>query len=673
MNKKVILISAIVIIFIIPIVIISLKIKNVSYNEYQNMENNMIKKAKEFVTNNNIDSNMYLSRDMIGASLDNSCYDISGVIYENEKFTPYLVCDNYVSNINVESNGIELLGPSIMIMSSNDMFIDPGYISDNDIIISGSVGSDSGIYNINYIDSSSNSLVTRKVIVFDDDIVNDYLPKISINGDEIINITVGNSYEELGVTVTDKFDNDINNSVQILGKVDTSAIGKYRINYIVFNSKGFTSVAMREINVTNESLVDNSYLLVPKEQTSDNVTIILSIKINNFDYVILPNEEIVYDNYISYEVSQNGIYSFIVNNRDGESFIQDIEVNNINKTKPIATCKADLYNDRTEIMVDSDNIKNISKFIYRINNIDEARTSSIYISHLKDVKDVKVLVYDNLGNTNEVLCKMSDNRKKMDDNGITTIITGLPLQIPIADALARRGYTINDLNSCIANRVRDDGPGTRYGVAQAAYSLIYCTKQMTGYRLSYDHEGGKVEGGNYATFNSDIYGKLGVNSRWGKVGGSSSEEVPHYGLNCATFVRWSFCNGGMDMCTKGSAGAGGQSSTKYYPEANIVVIYKNKAKYKAGEDLTLKYSAREIINMIKPGDVIHSIREDGASETEHTTVVVGRNDKGIYIAENGKQTRLITYNNLLNGDYYYRILLLDNYYANPNNRNTLYD
>ncbi len=127
------------------------------------------------------------------------------------------------------------------------------------------------------------------------------------------------------------------------------------------------------------------------------------------------------------------------------------------------------------------------------------------------------------------------------------------------------------------------------------------------------------------------------------------------------------------MCMKGSAGAGSQSSTKYYPEATIIYIYHNKATYNAGEDLTINHSAREILDMIKPGDVIHYIRDDGASNTEHTMVVVGKNDKGIVIAENGKQTRLITYSFILTGNYRFRILLLDNYYANINNRNNLYD
>ena len=89
-------------------------------------------------------------------------------------------------------------------------------------------------------------------------------------------------------------------------------------------------------------------------------------------------------------------------------------------------------------------------------------------------------------------------------------------------------------------------------------------------------------------------------------------------------------------------------------------------KYVFGVDYS-SYSADQLVRMLKPGDIIADSEGGG-----HTFVVVGYDDNGIYTAEDGYYMRSIKYSSLTNGKESYRLMFLDRYYANANNRNNLY-
>lgn len=248
----------------------------------------------------------------------------------------------------------------------------------------------------------------------------------------------------------------------------------------------------------------------------------------------------------------------------------------------------------------------------------------------------------------------------------TSIIAGDPLEEPLEDALAANGYTIECLNSCISQRVQQAGPGTREGVVEAAVSLLECMSEMTGgYTLPYDHSGGKVGG----SYNPDLTGKLGVNSKWGVSGGTCNTSSCRYGLNCANFVRWSFCNGGMDLCSRGSAGAFSMTSTTYFPEQTTVEF---RGKTVSGTDPRVnELSLSELVRIAEPGDTITS-DDNATGENDHAMVIVGKDSTGYYIAENGRKTRKISFSSITDGVKRYKLNLLDGYYANSANKNSLY-
>ena len=246
----------------------------------------------------------------------------------------------------------------------------------------------------------------------------------------------------------------------------------------------------------------------------------------------------------------------------------------------------------------------------------------------------------------------------------TDVIGGTPFNSTLAEALAQTGHTIADLNACICNRTTSAGLGTRAAVVEAGMGLLQCTMDMTGgFTYPYDHYGGAI-----SSANPDISGKMGVNSRWGQFGGTGCATPPcRLGLNCATFVRWSMCNGGMNLCSRGSTFAHEMYGTQYFPGAIKIRLGPG---FKVLEGNTSISSADEAFNNIQPGDVLYSDRLTGGGN--HVMLIVGKDSSGITIAENGRKTRRIAKNELISSSTHtYGLLLLDGFYADASNKTNL--
>ena len=82
-------------------------------------------------------------------------------------------------------------------------------------------------------------------------------PKITLNGDAKITLTVGEKYTEKGATAKDEIDGDITSKIETSGTVNTSKAGTYEITYKVKNSKGKETVVKRTITVKEKSSSSN--------------------------------------------------------------------------------------------------------------------------------------------------------------------------------------------------------------------------------------------------------------------------------------------------------------------------------------------------------------------------------------------------------------------------------
>jgi prepilin-type N-terminal cleavage/methylation domain-containing protein len=74
-------------------------------------------------------------------------------------------------------------------------------------------------------------------------------PIITLNGDSIININVGETYSDAGSSASDNIDGDITNQIVTSGTVNTTIPGTYTITYSVTDADGNTSTVTRTINV----------------------------------------------------------------------------------------------------------------------------------------------------------------------------------------------------------------------------------------------------------------------------------------------------------------------------------------------------------------------------------------------------------------------------------------
>ena len=118
-----------------------------------------------------------------------------------------------------------------------------------------------GSYNIEYIvvDSSGNSAsISREVVVEDTT-----APTITLNGDSIITIEIGDEYIEQNATAIDGKDTNISITINS-SSLNTSLIGSYTINYIALDKASNSSSIDRVVNVV---AIKDGYRLKKTNQT----------------------------------------------------------------------------------------------------------------------------------------------------------------------------------------------------------------------------------------------------------------------------------------------------------------------------------------------------------------------------------------------------------------------
>ena len=113
--------------------------------------------------------------------------------------------------------------------------------------------------------------------------------------------------------------------------------GKYIFKAVdkVGNSK---EEAINVVNIDNQApaldLIESD-----KATTNKNITISVNVEDENFDYILLPNNEKVKNKSVKYEVSKNGTYSFEAYDKAGNKTVKEIKINNIDKEKPTLVIK----------------------------------------------------------------------------------------------------------------------------------------------------------------------------------------------------------------------------------------------------------------------------------------------------------------------------------------------
>lgn len=159
---------------------------------------------------------------------------------------------------------ITLIGESNISIPEGGTYTEEGATAsdteDGDITSSILIGGDTvdpntgGTYIVTYnvIDSVGNAAlqVSRTVVIVGPDTK---APVITLNGSATINLSVGDSFTDLGATATDEIDGNISNNIIVAGDtVDTSKEGTYVITYNVSDAAGNAAAQLtRTVIVTS--------------------------------------------------------------------------------------------------------------------------------------------------------------------------------------------------------------------------------------------------------------------------------------------------------------------------------------------------------------------------------------------------------------------------------------
>ncbi len=154
---------------------------------------------------------------------------------------------------------IKLEGETEYNQSYSKQYEEPGYtafdIYDEDITSKVNVEkkeiNDTELEIIYTVTDNSGNTATKKRVIH---LVDDVAPVITLNGNETMNLTIGNKYEEEGANAVDEKEGDLTSKIQIEGSVDTSKAGTYEITYKVSDSKGNEASKKREVIVTKKGI-----------------------------------------------------------------------------------------------------------------------------------------------------------------------------------------------------------------------------------------------------------------------------------------------------------------------------------------------------------------------------------------------------------------------------------
>ena len=232
---------------------------------------------------------------------------------------------------------------------------------------------------------------------------------LTLKGNREVSIMKGEEYEEAGYTAYDSVEGDITNRVKVIGVVNKNVVGNYIIKYSITNKNGITKEEVRTINVVADlSDLSVSITYSPKEITNKDVTIELKISGAGYDFTLDPDGKTVKSNNVIYKVSTNDEYIFSVRRKDGTIIEKKVSINNIDKVKPIGSCKSVINGNKTEISVTASDTNGILKYSYNFNSKKEDSTKNkLTINEI--ARNAVVTVYDKAGNYELINCLTVDD------------------------------------------------------------------------------------------------------------------------------------------------------------------------------------------------------------------------------------------------------------------------
>tara|TARA_R110002153_G_scaffold190217_5_gene343037 strand:- start:23380 stop:24108 length:729 start_codon:yes stop_codon:yes gene_type:complete len=129
-------------------------------------------------------------------------------------------------------------------------------------------------------------------------------PLLVLNGEDLVSVQQGETFNDAGVTANDDVDGDISSAVLVEGEADTASLGKYVLTYKVSDAAGNAAVAL-----TRTVLVVNESLFLQVDIDTHGVTIVDEPKILA-SMLMMSANEMIYDGNIGIEIRGSSSQSF---------------------------------------------------------------------------------------------------------------------------------------------------------------------------------------------------------------------------------------------------------------------------------------------------------------------------------------------------------------------------
>lgn len=583
-----------------------------------------------------------------------------------------------------ETVRFKLNGEKEMIIYVGNEFKDPGFKVESNINgdissyveIEGDVNTEIPdtykiIYTLNY--KSINPKQTRTIIVkeknennnVNDNSINENIENalpsskeneevaLYLNGGSSIAILKGSEYQEKGAKAINKKGKDVSKNIKITGEVNSDVVGTYKVTYSITDSKKRTVKLTRTITVLD---INATITSSKKSYTNENISLNIAVNADKFSHIILPNGQKITTNNYTYEVSENGKYAFDIYNTENLGKRYTYIVKNIDKTNPTGSCEVIQNTKEVYLTVNANDNVGIKKYVYNNKNYTTNKISTSEI-----ITPTIITIYDQANNQTQITCKnenpiinnitkdgviitveskkaaadiagyyfsydnklpdkntggyLATNLEKVDlvrlagttyvwvedkdgkisaprtitiDNSALLLTRASKYKklenISLEKYLKNKGWSLTELNNLIIRSVRGAGLYSQEAAATAAVALQTVLAQKYNIKLPYWWGGKSWE--------------IGADKSWGIYKTKYAEKYDntyyYYGLDCSGFTTWAYVNAGYNIKRGQYPGFWG-SSTKL-----------TKDNGKIGDFLV----------------------EEG-----HTTIIVGKTDKGYIKAE----------------------------------------
>ena len=225
---------------------------------------------------------------------------------------------------------LDLNGNNDIVIYQGMEFDDPGYEAydskgnnyNEQVVVYGSVDSDIvGEYILTY--EFMDVYASRVVTVLETD--KDHRTYLILHGDKTMYLEKGNKFVDPMADVVDSTDRNLVNELKVDGYVDENTSGIYKINYSVTNSVGVTLTSTRTVVVMGLDDVSINY---SSEYTNNNVEVEIGVLSNFFHHVVLPDNSVNYNKYITYAAPENGLYRIYIYGVNGNVQTKDFYIDN---------------------------------------------------------------------------------------------------------------------------------------------------------------------------------------------------------------------------------------------------------------------------------------------------------------------------------------------------------